>query len=214
MANPRHKHATTHAAQQNRRRANTIGQQASQAAADAARMTEGVGDASQAAADATRMAEGAGDNAARAGADLFEGTAGAVERLWRSGLDTTSHFTEQFARSMGLPHEKAQQAVEQSSHNIDAIVEFSRAYADALDRISRELSRLCRERFAGNLEKMNEMIRSRTPQELIAAQGDLFRDNLEGFLQSSRRVAETSIKAADQATRQLTEIIENQRRAA
>ena len=201
MANPRHKRATTHAAQQNRRGANTIGQ-ASQAAADA----------TQAAADATRMAEGAGDNAARAGADLFESTAGAVERLWRSGLDTTSHFAEQFARSMGLPHEKAQQAVEQSSHNIDAIVEFSRAYADALDRISRELSRLCRERVARNLEKMNEMIRSRTPQELIAAQGDLFRDNLEGFLQSSRRVAEASIKASDQATRQLTEIIE--RRAA
>jgi hypothetical protein len=38
-----------------------------------------------------------------------------------------------------------------------------------------------------NLEKINDMMRSRSPQELIAAQSDLFRDNLEGFLQSSRR---------------------------
>jgi hypothetical protein len=44
-----------------------------------------------------------------------------------------------------------------------------------------------------NREKINDMMRSRTPQELIAAQSDLFRDNLEGFLQSSKRVAEESI---------------------
>jgi hypothetical protein len=56
--------------------------------------------------------------------------------------------------------------------------------------------------------------RSRSPQELIAAQSDLFRDNLEGFLQSSRRVAEASVRVADQATRHLTKIIEKQRRAA
>jgi hypothetical protein len=65
-----------------------------------------------------------------------------------------------------------------------------------------------------NLEKINDMMRSRSPQELIAAQSDLFRDNLEGFLQSSRRVAEASVRVADQATRHLTKIIEKQRRAA
>jgi hypothetical protein len=65
-----------------------------------------------------------------------------------------------------------------------------------------------------NLEKMNDMMRSRTPQELIAAQSDLLSDNLEAFLQSSRRVAEASVHVADQATRRLTEIIEKQRRAA
>jgi hypothetical protein len=42
--------------------------------------------------------------------------------------------------------------------------------------------------------------RSRSPQELIAAQSDLFRDNLEGFLQGSRRVAEASVRVADHAT--------------
>jgi hypothetical protein len=39
-----------------------------------------------------RMAAGASERAARAGADLFESTAGAVEQLWRSGLDIASHF--------------------------------------------------------------------------------------------------------------------------
>lgn len=90
-------------------------------------------------------------NAVRAGADLFESTAGAIEELWRSGFGMTSHFAERssshIARSIGLTDEKAQQATEQSSHNIDAIVQSSRAYADAIQNISRELSSFCRERL-------------------------------------------------------------------
>jgi hypothetical protein len=76
------------------------------------------------------------------------------------------------------------------------------------------LSSLCRERMDRNLEKINDVMRSRSPQELIAAQSDLFRDNLEGFLQSTRGVAEASVRVADQATRHLTKIMEKQRRAA
>ena len=148
-------------------------------------------------------------HATKAGADLFESiTAGAVEQLWRSGLDMALHFADrsssQIARSMGLTDEKAQQATEQSSRNIDAIVQSSRAYADALQSISRELSSFCQERLDRNMEKMNVLMRSRTPQELIAAQSDLLRDNLEGILQSSRRVAEASVGVTDDDRRVMT----------
>ena len=51
------------------------------------------------------------------------------------------------------------------------------------------------------MEKMNVLMRSRTPQELLAAQSDLLRDNLEGILQSSRRVAEASVGITDEMTR-------------
>jgi phasin family protein len=210
MAN-RRRERTTQAAQENRRGPDTIGQAAQAVAA--------LGEqAARASGNAARMAAGASEHAARAGANLFESTAGAVEQLWHSGLDIASHFAEQsssqLARSMGLSDEKAQEAAERSSGNIDAIVQSSRAYADAFQGISRELSSLCRERMDRNLEKINDMMRSRSPQELIAAQSDLFRDNLEGFLQSSRRVAEASVRVADQATRHLTKSIEKQRRAA
>jgi hypothetical protein len=128
-----------------------------------------------------------------------------------------SHFADrsssQIARSMGLTDEKAHQATEQSSRNIDAIVHSSRAYADALQSISRELSSFCRERLDRNMEKMNALMCSRTPQELIAAQSDLLRDNLEGILQSSRRVAEASVGVTDETTRRLTEVTGKQRRA-
>jgi hypothetical protein len=157
-------------------------------------------------------------HAAKAGADLFESTAGAVEQLWRSGLDMASHFADrsssQIARSMGLTDEKAHQATEQSSRNIDVIVESSRAYADALQSISRELSSFCRERLDRNMEKVNVLMRSRTPQELFAAQSDLLRDNLEGILESSGRVAEASVSVTDEAKRRVTEAMGKRRRAA
>jgi hypothetical protein len=156
-------------------------------------------------------------HAAKAGADLFGSTAAAVEQLWRSGLDMASHFAEspsQIVRSMGLTDEKTQQATEQSSRNIDAIVQSSTAYADALQSISRELSSFCRERVDHNVEKINTLMRSRTPQELFAAQSDLLRDNLEGILRSSRRMAEVSVGVTDGTMRRLTKVMGKQRRAA
>jgi hypothetical protein len=217
MANPRHENnprqenVTSHTGQESRRPSDT--------AARSAQAAAGSGEqAAQASINAARMAAGAGEHAARAGADLFESTAKAFEQLWRSSLDMTSHFGErssrQVAQGMGLSDKKAQQATEQSSRNIDAIVQSSKTVADAVQVISRELSGFYRERLDRNLEKMDALMRSRTPQELLALQSEMFRDNLEGFLQSSRRIAEMSVQVADQATRKLTEATDQERRAA
>jgi phasin family protein len=155
---------------------------------------------------------------AKGGADLFESSSGAVEQLWRSGLEMVSHVanrsSSQVARSMGLTDEKAHQTTEQSSSNIDVIVQSSKAYADALQSFSREFTRFCRERLDHNIERIDALMRSRTPQEFIAAQSDLFRDNFEGLLQSSRRVAQASVDVTDETTRRVTRAMSKQRRAA
>ncbi|MBV8799153.1 MAG: phasin family protein [Alphaproteobacteria bacterium] len=157
-------------------------------------------------------------HAANAGADLFESSSGAVEQLWRSGLemvsDVAGRSSSQVARSMGLADEKAHQATEQSSRNIDVIVQSSKAYADALQSFSREFTRFCRERLDHNIERMDALMRSRTPQEFFAAQSDLLRDNFEGILQSSRRVAQASVGVTDETTRRVTRAMGKQRRAA
>jgi len=153
---------------------------------------------------------GAGEHAAKAGPDLFGGAANSVEQLWRSGFDVASHFAErssrQLARSIGVPEDKACQATEQSSRNIEFVVQSSRAYADAFQSISRELSSFCNQRVDRNIEKMSALMRSRTPEELIAAQSDLLRDNIEGFAQTSRSLVKAFADVADKATRRLTEI--------
>ena len=156
-------------------------------------------------------------HAANAGANLFESASGAVEQLWRSGLemvsDVAGQSSNQVARSMGLT-DGAHQATEQSSRNIDVIVQSSKAYADAVQSFSREFTTFCRERLDHNIERMDALMRSRTPQEFFAAQSDLLRDNFEGILQSSRRVAQASVGVTDETTRRVRRVMGKQRSAA
>ena len=65
-----------------------------------------------------------------------------------------------------------------------------------------------------NLEKMTARMRSSATLITIAAQSDLLRDNMEGFLSRQPALAETSVDAAEEAGRRLTETTEKQRRAA
>jgi hypothetical protein len=200
--------------QQHNRRRNLTGQngkesrRASDAAARSAQEVAGSGKAAQASINAARTAAGAGEHAMRAGADVIASTASAVGQLWQSGLEMTSHFAERssrhVARGMSLSNERGQHATEQSSRNIDAIVQSGKTFADACQVMSRELSRFYQERLDRNLERVDALMRSRTPQELLAAQSEMFRDYLEGFLQSSRRIGEMSVQVAEQATRRLT----------
>jgi hypothetical protein len=200
--------------QQHNRRRNLTGQngkesrRASDAAARSAQAVAGSGKAAQASINAARTAAGAGEHAMRAGADVIASTASAVGQLWQSGLEMTSHFAERssrhVARGMSLSNERGQHATEQSSRNIDAIVQSGKTFVDACQVMSRELSSFYQERLDRNLERVDVLMRSRTPQELLAAQSEMFRDYLEGFLQSSRRIGEMSVQVADQATRRLT----------
>ena len=195
----------------NRRRnsgQNGVSRRASDAAAQSARAVAGSGkQAAQASISAARTAATAGEHAMRSGADVIASTATAFGQLWQSGLEMTSHWAERssrhVARGMSLSNERGQHATEQSSRNIDAIVQSGKTFADASQVTSRELSTFYQERIDRNLERVDALMRM--PQELLAAQSELFRDCLEGFLQSSRRIGEMSVQMADQATRRLTE---------
>ena len=204
MAKSRHK--------PNRRRnsrQNGVSRRASpDAASQSARAVAGSGkQATQASISAARTAATAGEHAMRSGADVIASTATAMGQLWQSGLEMTSHWADRssrhVARGISFSNERGQHATEQSSRNIDAIVESGRTFADASQVTSRELSTFYQERLDRNLERVDALMRM--PQELLAAQSELFRDYLEGFLQSSRRIGEMSVQMADQATRRLTE---------
>ena len=200
--------------QKHNRRRNHTGQngkesrRASDAAARSAQAVAGSGkQAAQASINAARTAAGAGEHAMRAGADVIASTASAVGQLWQSGLEMTSRFAERssrhVARGMSLSNERGQQAREQSSRNIDAIVQSGKTFADTCQVIVPRVEQLLSRAPRPHLERVDALMRSRTPQELLAAQSEMFRDYLEVFLQSSRRIGEMSVQVAEQATRRL-----------
>ena len=165
-----------------------------------------------------RSALEAGERATRTGADLMQHNAETMRRMWQSALQMVSQMggrpSEDFARMFGLSGEELRQANEQSSRNVDAIVESSAVLTQGLDGISREWLEFARKRIEQNMNRLNDLARCRTPQQLVAVQSEMLRDNIEDLLHSSRRVAEFSARLAEEATGKMTANMEKAKRAA
>jgi hypothetical protein len=159
-----------------------------------------------------------GEQIARVGADAVQRNAEVMQDAWRSSLDIATNMTQrsadQFARAFGFSGDEGQQAMQQSAHNVEAILQSTGAVAQGMTGISREWFDFLRRRMETNMNRMDELWRCRTPQDLLAVHSDLMRDNVEGMLETSRRVADMSQKVADTATKKMTETIDKARRAA
>jgi phasin family protein len=158
---------------------------------------------------AARTAADAGAGAARAGADMVQRNAETVQQAWESGSKMAGQLTERsmerFARAFGMSGEGAQQATEASSRNLESIVQSGTIFAGGLQSISREWFDFARKRIEQNMHRVDELAAWRTPHEMLAAQSEFVRDNLEDFVQSTRRVAEISMQMADEAVRRMSD---------
>ena len=65
-----------------------------------------------------------------------------------------------------------------------------------------------------NMDHMNELWSCRTPQDFAAVQSDMVRETVETALESSRRIADMSLKMADDAGQQIKQSMEEIRRTA
>ena len=120
----------------------------------------------------------------------------------------------QFGRALGLSADGTHTATQQSSENIDAIMQSSAIIIEVTQSISREWMDFARERIEQNLNRFDSLLHCRTPQDFAALQSELLRDNLESFLQCARRVAEKSVHVADESARKVAENVERIRAAA
>ena len=184
---------------------------ASQAMQEAAR--EGAGQASLIAQISTDVSE----RAARAGTEILQRHADTVQEALQLSAEIATHLTErsadQFGRVCGIFGEEAHKAAQKSSDNLDAIIQSSSVLAEVTQSISREWVNFTRERMEENLNCFESLLLCRTPQDMTAVQSEFLRDNLESFLQCARRIAETSIQMADEATKRTVEAIERSRAA-
>jgi phasin family protein len=159
-----------------------------------------------------------GEQAARAGSDVLQHNAEAVQQAWQSGSEMATRLTErsldQFARAFGITGGETEKAVQQSSQSLQAIVRSSAALVQGTQDVSREWFDFARQRTEQNFERLDALMHCRTPQEITAVQSELVRENLEGLLQGTRRLAEVSMKAMDEGFRKMGESTETARRAA
>jgi phasin family protein len=160
----------------------------------------------------------AGEDVARAGANLLQQNAELLQNTWRFGLDTATaamgRSTDQLGRTLGLSGNEAQQAAERSARNAEGIFYSSAAATKLMSTMSQEYFEFVRRQIENTIDRMNELWRSRTPQDVVAVQSELMRDTVETALQSSRRMADMSLKLADDAAKHLTKNVEQIQRAA
>ena len=209
MANPRQEEKSTQEMEDAARRAGEKAvEQTNRIGQATAEQTARVG---QAAAEA-------GEQVARASASLLKQNAETLQDTWRFGLEMATSVvgrsTEQFGRTLGLSGDGVQQATERSARNTQTVLYTGTAAAKVMGGISHEYFQMVRHQVEKGMDHMNELWSCRTPQDFAAIQSDMMRETVETVLESSRRIADMSIKMADDAGKQISKSMEEIRRAA
>ncbi|HZV03726.1 MAG TPA: phasin family protein [Gemmataceae bacterium] len=161
----------------------------------------------------------AGQDAARAGVDLLQKNTETMQNTWRSGLDATtavmgSSVADQLGRTPGLSSDDARQAAERSARNAEVILYSSGVVSKCMTEASREYFEFVRHQIENSMQRMSELWNCRTPQDFAALQSDLVRQSFEGALESGRRMADNSMKLADDAAKHIKENMGRVSRAA
>ena len=80
--------------------------------------------------------------------------------------------------------------------------------------MSQEYFEMIRHQVEKNMGRMNDLWSCRTPQDFAAVQSDMVRETVETALECSRRIADMSLKMADEAGKRIKQNVEENPRAA
>jgi polyhydroxyalkanoate synthesis regulator phasin len=156
------------------------------------------------------------EHTAQASAEIVQRNTQIVQQAWEMSSKMAAQLTQQsvdeLARAFGISGEEAQKAAQQSALNLEMIIGSSAALAEGMQTISQEWLEFAQSRVEQNRDWFNALVR--TPQNLTAMQSEMIQADLQRLLQSARRTAEISARAANNATRKLAEQVHPMRQAA
>ena len=182
-------------------------------------------DQSKAADEAARMARTVTDEAARVGeqtarasADVLRRSTEAARDSLQQGLNTANEtfqrVSDQFTQVLGFNGPQSEELARRSSQNLQAVTQASAVLARGAQEVSTEVFRLVQDRLTKNVEAVNRIVGARSVQDFVVAQSDLARDTLQQVIETHKRVAEVSLRVADEAARALQAQAGQARRAA
>jgi len=148
--------------------------------------------------------------AARVNTELRRGILPTVQHAPELSRTGDAHLTERsgegFTNMFGLGYERAQHASEQSAGNLGPVLQSGTIFASAMQSISQELSNFIQERMHQNFTRLVALTYCRTPPQLIAAQRDLIGDNVAGFVRSTGRITDLSMRMAYEGVRRMSAV--------
>ncbi len=150
--------------------------------------------------------------AARLGIEVLKRNNEAAQHLWQASTQIanqlTQRATDHLGRAFGISGEDAQNVLEDSSRNLDAVLESAHAMASAAEEFSCQWIETTQKVLEEAIGRSDTLARCRTPQEFFGMQAELARDNLHTVLHGTRRLSEISARAAQDATNKLSERIQ------
>jgi hypothetical protein len=135
---------------------------------------------------------------------MFQRNAETFQHTIQSSAKLASTMAERSADQFGRAFDFAGGGVtERSSRNMEAVVQSGTIMAEMMQRICVECGDIARGRIERGFERMGALMQSRTPQDIVALQSEIFRDNVETFLGFARKLGENSTRLAEEAKRRV-----------
>src|SRR3954466_3545920 len=148
-----------------------------------------------------------GEQTARAGADITRRGTETARDTFQSGLNTATEtfqrVTDQFTKVLGFNGPQAEELTRRSSQNLQAVSQASSVLMKGAQEVSREVLGLVQDRVQKNIDGLSRLAGCRSVQDFVAVQSDLMRDGLQQVIDTNKRVAEVSVRIADEAARSI-----------
>jgi hypothetical protein len=172
-------------------------EQAARASEDAAvEFAEGVSRAKDA-------VEAASDRAMRAGVELMQRNAETMQHALHCGARLAARMSERSADrlgcSVGMAGQSADNAALKSSRNCEAVVHAGTVLTQIAQRLCEEWADMARARMDRGFDRIDAFLQCRTPQDLVALQSEVMRDNIETLVAYARKAGEHSARLAAEA---------------
>src|SRR3954453_3399840 len=172
-------------------------------AADAGR--HAADEAARTARTVTDEAARVGEQTAGAGADAARRGAETARDTFQAGLNTANEsfrrMSDQFTQVLGFSGPQAEDLARRSSENLQAVTQASTVLARGAQEVSQEVFGLVQDRLQKNVDAVSRIAGVRSVQDFVAVQSDLARDTLQQVIDTNKRIAEVSLRTADEAAR-------------
>ena len=162
-------------------------------------------EAARTARTVTDEAARVGEQTARAGVDIANRGTETARNVLESGLNTATQsfqrINDQFTQALGFNGPQAEELTRRSSQNLQAVFQASTALVRGAQEVSYEVFGLVQDRVQKNIDAVNRLAGTRSVQDFVAVQSDLVRDGLQQVIDTNKRIAEGSLRIADEAGR-------------
>jgi len=147
--------------------------------------------------------------AARVGTEniikLREQTAESTRKAVQTGVHAAStgyqQASDQFERALGFSGEDGKRLAERYSQNMEVVTRSGTVLSEAFQDLSRQWWGLAQNQLRRNLEGMSQLSHCRSVQDFAAVRSDLMREGLQKMVEDGRQIAESSVRAADDASK-------------